>query len=85
MSVSIILAILWVLASTVVAMLPMQRQFGPGGILFLSAPILIIWLGIDFGWIISVLAFGAFVSMYRNPIRYFWRKWTGREPQEPVQ
>ncbi len=79
MAVSVILACIWVFASTVVAMLPMRLQFPPGIVLLLSAPVLIVWLGHDFGWFVSVLAFAAFVSMFRNPIRYYWRKWSGRE------
>ncbi|MBO9446518.1 DUF2484 family protein [Ruegeria sp. R14_0] len=74
---SVLLSGLWVLASTVVAMLPMRLQFPPGVVLFVSAPALIVWLGHDFGWFFSVLAFAVFASMFRNPIRYYWRRWTG--------
>lgn len=76
---SVLFAGLWVLASTVVAMLPMRLQFPPGVVLFVSAPALVVWLGHDFGWFYSVLAFAAFASMFRNPIRYYWRRWTGQE------
>ncbi|WP_282168824.1 DUF2484 family protein [Ruegeria atlantica] len=79
---SVLFAGLWVLASTVVAMLPMRLQFPPGVLLFISAPALIVWLGHDFGWFFSVLAFVAFASMFRNPIRYYWRRWTGQEVEE---
>lgn len=82
MGYSMILAALWVLASTIVAMLPMRLQFPPGVLLFVSAPALIVFLGYDFGWIVGLLALAAFVSMFRNPIRYYWRKWTGREVPE---
>lgn len=82
MSLSLIFACAWVFASTIVAMLPMRLQFPPGVVLFASAPALILWLGFDFGWIVGVLAFTGFASMYRNPIRFYWRKWTGREVSE---
>ena len=65
-----------------VAMPPMRLQFPPGVVLFASAHALILWLGYDFGWFISVLAFAGFALMYRNPIRYYWRRWTGREVTE---
>ena len=79
MSTSLLLAALWVLAATGVAMLPMRHQFPPGVLLLAAAPVLIIWLGYDFGWIASLGALAAFVSMFRNPLRYYWRKWRGLE------
>ncbi|MFY2825903.1 DUF2484 family protein [Ruegeria sp. MALMAid1280] len=75
-------ASLWVVAATAVAMLPMRLQFPPGIVLLISAPVLIVWLGHDYGWHLSVLAFAGFASMFRNPIKYYWRRWTGREVQE---
>jgi nicotinamide riboside transporter PnuC len=68
-------AITWVFVATGVAMLPMRRQFPPGIILLIAAPVIIIWLGLDNGWLISAAAFAAFISMFRNPIRYYWNKW----------
>ncbi len=82
MALSLILACVWVFASTIVAMLPMHLQFPPGVVLFASAPALILWLSLDYGWFVGILAAGGFVSMYRNPIRYYWRKWTGKEVSE---
>ncbi len=71
---SLIAAILWVLATTGVAMLPVERHFVPGRILLFLAPILLVWLGIELGW--GAVAFGLFAvaSMYRRPIRYYWGK-----------
>ncbi len=85
MSLSLILGCLWVIASTLVAMLPMQRQFGPGIALLLAAPVLILFIGYQHGWIFSVLAALAFVSMFRNPLRYLWRKARGEEPELPPE
>lgn len=79
MSWSAICAVTWVFAATGVAMLPMRRQFPPGILLLIAAPLLIVWLGMDFGWIASAGALAAFVSMFRNPIRYYWRKWRGQQ------
>ena len=78
MSLSILLSALWVLASTVVAFLPMRLQIVPGSLLMLSAPVLIGFLGYEHGWIAAVAAVAAFLSMYRNPLRYFWRKMRGQ-------
>lgn len=74
---------LWVLASAVVAMLPMRRQYIPGVILLLAAPVLIVLAGMQFGWIYAALALAAFVSMYRNPLRYLWARLRGQNPEVP--
>ncbi|SMO50993.1 DUF2484 family protein [Ruegeria faecimaris] len=82
MAYSVLFAGLWVIASTIVAMLPMRLQFPPGIVLVIVAPALIVWLGYDFGWFFSVLGFAAFASMFRNPIRHYWQRWTGRGDDE---
>lgn len=78
MSWSIILGALWVLAATLVAMLPMRRQYVPGLALLILAPVLIVFVGYQHGALPALLALGAFVSMFRNPLRYLWGKVTGR-------
>jgi hypothetical protein len=83
MTPSLITACLWVLASTVVAFLPMRRQYIPGVALLVAAPILIIWLSVDFGWIIGIIALFAFVSMFRNPLIYIYRRISGQNPEVP--
>lgn len=85
MTLLIALAALWVLAATVVAMLPMRHQYVPGVALMLAAPVLIYLLGQEFGWIAGVAAAAAFVSMFRNPLRYFWRKWTGGDVEAVIK
>lgn len=77
---SIILSALWVLAATIVAFLPMRRQYGPGVALLVLAPVLIVWLGFDYGWWLAVLALLAFVSMFRNPLLYYVRRIRGKNP-----
>ena len=78
MSPSLIAGCIWVLAATITAFLPMRRQFPPGIALLIAAPILLIWIGYDHGiWIALIGAF-AFVSMFRNPLRYFAKKAMGR-------
>jgi hypothetical protein len=81
--VSLIAAILWVLATTAVAMLPVERHFVPGRILLCIAPFLLVWMGFELGWM--AVAFGLFAvgSMYRRPIKYYWAKW--RQPTEGPQ
>jgi Protein of unknown function (DUF2484) len=83
MSVSIYLAVAWVLAATTVAMLPMRRQYLPGSTLLITAPFLIGYLGYEFGWIAGVAALAAFLSMFRKPLRYYWRKARGLKTEVP--
>ena len=83
MSWSIIIAALWVLVATGTALLPMRRQFVLGVTLLLMAPVLIIWLGYDYGWGWSVAAFLAFASMFRNPLKYLIARARGLRPEIP--
>jgi len=75
---ALILAALWVLAATVTAFLPMRRQVVPGMALLLAAPVLIGWIGHDFGLWAALAATAGFVSMFRNPLRWLMRKALGR-------
>ena len=75
----------WVFAATAVAMLPMRHQYLPGIALLIAAPVLILWIGISVAWWAGVLALAAFVSMFRNPLRYFWAKARGENPQLPSE
>lgn len=79
MSAALICGALWVLASAIVAMLPMARQYVPGVALLIAAPVLILWIGAVHGWLWSGFGLFAFVSMFRNPLRYLWAKSRGRE------
>ena len=81
MTLSLLIGCLWVVASAIVAMLPMRRQYVPGVALLIAAPVLILWLGYDYGWWLSIAAAFAFVSMFRNPLRYFWKRAKG----DPVE
>lgn len=74
MYLSIIFAAFWVVASTITALLPMRHQYKPAITLLILAPALILWLGYDFGWWLSALALIGFVSMFRNPLRYIYKK-----------
>jgi hypothetical protein len=76
---------LWVVAATITAFLPMRRQYIPGIPLLVVAPVLIFWIGSVHGWWVSALALAAFASMFRNPIKYFWAKARGQNPQLPPE
>ncbi|WP_300031498.1 DUF2484 family protein [uncultured Roseobacter sp.] len=75
--------IFWVLASAAVAMLPMRLQYVPGVALLAMAPVLIILAGLTWSWWIAAFALFAFVSMFRNPLRYFLARARGERPEIP--
>ena len=83
MSWSIIVAIIWVFVATATELLPMRLQYGPGITLLLLAPVLIIWLGYDFGWGWSIISLLAFASMFRNPLKYIYARVRGQNPEIP--
>lgn len=77
------LCVLWVFASAIVAMLPMRRQYFPGIALLLAAPVLILMVGLQVHWAVGLFALFAFVSMFRNPLRYILAKMRGKNPEVP--
>ncbi len=82
MSMTLILACLWVLAATLTAFLPMRTQMGPGLALLLAAPVLLYFIARDHGFIVLTLALLAFLSMFRRPLMYLAKRAMGR-PAEP--
>ena len=85
MSTSLLLGCFWVLAATVVAMLPMRRQMGPGLALLVAAPMLIGFIGYEHGWLFAGLGLAACLSMFRNPLRYLMRRARGERPALPAE
>ena len=74
MSLPLILACLWVVAASIVAFLPLRLQYVPGLLLLLIAPVLILWIGATHGWLWSLPAALALISMFRRPLAYLIRK-----------
>jgi hypothetical protein len=77
------LCILWVFGSVACAMLPMRRQYVPGIALLVAAPILIVMIGIQVSPWAAIAAVLAFLSMFRNPLRYLWARLRGQNPEIP--
>ena len=77
MSLPLILAALWVIAGAVTALLPMRAQMIPGMTLILTAPVLVVWIGLSHGWLWLAVGLFAFLSMFRRPLNYFTRKALG--------
>ena len=68
MSLSLILACLWVVVAAIIAMLPMRRQFAPGLTLLLTAPFLLAYLGYQHNPWLVLAASIAIISMFRRPL-----------------
>lgn len=85
MSLPLFLGAIWVIAATVTALLPMRMQYVPGLSLLIAAPVLLIWIGVEHGWWVAALGLAGFVSMFRNPLRYFWRRARGEQPELPKE
>lgn len=68
---------LWVIVGAGTAFLPLRRQMIPGLLLILTAPALLVWIGLVHGWVWVVVGVLAFGSMFRSPIRYFYRRARG--------
>ena len=83
MSYALITGGLWVLAAAFVAFLPMRRQYAPGILLLLAAPVLLAWIAWAHGMIWLAFALFAFVSMFRNPLIYLMRRLRGERPEIP--
>lgn len=79
------ISLAWVFASAGVATLPLRNQYIPGVILLAIAPVLIVLIGFQVGWIASLCAIAAFVSMFRNPLRYILAKLRGQNPELPPE
>ena len=74
MSMTMALAVIWVIAATIVAVMPLHHQFRPGSLLLAASPPMLVMLALDFGLLVGMMACCAFVSMFRHPLRYFWSK-----------
>lgn len=78
MSLALTLTCIWVIASAVVAMLPMRFQWPLGFPLLVASIPLLIYVGYSHGWIWTLVVLAAVVSMFRNPLRYFARRLSGK-------
>jgi hypothetical protein len=78
-----ILCCLWALSSAAVALLPMRRQYIPGVALLIAAPVLIVAVGFQHNWGIAALGLAAFLSMFRNPLKYFYARLRGNHLEAP--
>ncbi len=85
MSWALIAGCLWVVASTVVAMLPMRAQMVPGVALLVAAPALLVWIATQHGVWLTLIGTLAFLSMFRNPLRYFVNRALGRPTELPPE
>ncbi|MGB0902796.1 DUF2484 family protein [Halocynthiibacter sp.] len=84
MSLSLILACFWAVAATVTALLPMRLQFPPGLTLLVLAPVLIGFIAYEHGVWLALAGLAGFLSMFRRPLIFYVRKWTGHAPESSL-
>jgi membrane protein DedA with SNARE-associated domain len=77
------LCLIWVFLSATVATLPLRMQFIPGAILLVAGPVLIVVIGFEVGFVFSVIALAAYVSMFRNPLLFLLARLRGQKPEVP--
>ena len=85
MSTPLILACVWVLVATVTALLPLRRQMLPGLALLVSAPVLLVWIGLLHGVWVVLAALAGFVSLFRRPLWYLARRAAGVPVAPPYE
>lgn len=85
MTAALIAGFLWVLLGAVTAMMPMRHQRWTGLPLLVAAPVLIYLIGRDYGWWVSGIALFAFISMFRHPLRYLWKRARGQSVELPPE
>lgn len=78
MSLALTLVCIWVIASALVAMLPMRFQWPFGFPLLVASIPLLGFIASTHGWIWTMVILAAVLSMYRNPLRYFAKRVLGR-------
>ncbi|SEN93217.1 DUF2484 family protein [Palleronia pelagia] len=74
MSVALVLGCLWVVAASLVALLPSRRQRLPAGLLVLLAPGLLALLALAHGIWVTLASVAAVVSIFRRPLSGAARK-----------
>lgn len=77
------ITVAWVFAAALVALLPMRWQYLPGVVLLLAAHVLIVLIAQTVGLWAALAALLAFMSMFRNPLRYFWKRLKGQMVERP--
>jgi hypothetical protein len=83
MTPSLYAACAWVILGAVTAALPMRYQIFPGSVLLLSIIPLLVWLGIQNGWLWVAIGLAAFLSMFRRPLLYLIARARGQHPERP--
>lgn len=85
MSTSLILGAIWAIVAAITAMLPMRGQMIPGSALLLSAPVLLGYIAYQHGVWVLLLGLAAFLSMFRNPLKYLVRRAMGQPIEIPKE
>jgi len=83
MSTVLILACVWVLAASALAFFPIRYQIAPGLVLLAAAPVLLVFIALAHGVVLTAIGLFALVSMFRRPLIYFYRRARGLPAVRP--
>lgn len=83
MSTVLILACAWVLAASALAFFPIRYQIAPGLGLLAAAPVLLVFIALEHGVVLTAIGLFALVSMFRRPLIYFIRRARGLPATRP--
>lgn len=83
MSLSLLLASLWVVIGAGVAMMPMRYQFPPGLALLVAAPFLLAFIAWQHGGWLFLIGLLGFASMFRRPLIYLFHRLLGKTAEHP--
>ena len=74
MNTSLILALIWLVAANVIAMVPSKRSHWPSAYVLIALGLpLLGWVWVENGWFIALLLLVAGGSVLRWPVLYMWR------------
>ena len=80
---SALLGFVWIVLVSIVALMPFPQHKPYALAMLLLFPVLLILIGIEWGWLFAAAFFIAALSIYRYPARYLarhlWRRIGGRE------
>ena len=75
---SALLGLIWIVLVSAVALMPYPQHRPYAGAMLILFPVLLVMIGVEWGWLFAAAFFIAALSIYRYPARYLaryvWRR-----------